>query len=421
MPPSSWSERSKLGRRLLLLTCVALPVAAQAQTVHKPTPAKPPAHPGATRAARKPADPVSTGSPAQTPIGPLDVEARYAVVMDHNTGAILLDKDADVAQTPSSMTKLMTAYLVYERLKAGKLTLNQELPVSERAWRMGGSKMFVALHSTVRVEDLIRGLIVQSGNDAAIVLAEGIAGSEEGFVELMNAKAKAFGLTNTNFRNCTGWPDPDHHMTVRDIAVVAHRLIADFPEYYHFDSEKSFKYNNIEQENRNTLVVKGIADGLKTGHTEDGGYGLVVSAEHGGRRVIVVVNGLPSMRARAEEGERLLAWGFSSFENVNLFTAGDVVEQAPVWLGDAPTVPLVGGRDVVITMPRGWRQKAVVALDYQSPIPAPVVRGTTLGQLTVRGEGVPDVTIPLLAGADVGKLGLPGRAMSVLTHFLSRT
>jgi len=319
------------------------------------------------------------------------------------------------------MTKLMTAYLVYERLKAGKLTLNQELPVSERAWRMGGSKMFVALHSTVRVEDLIRGLIVQSGNDAAIVLAEGIAGSEEGFVELMNAKAKAFGLTNTNFRNCTGWPDPDHHMTVRDIAVVAHRLIADFPEYYHFDSEKSFKYNNIEQENRNTLVVKGIADGLKTGHTEDGGYGLVVSAEHGGRRVIVVVNGLPSMRARAEEGERLLAWGFSSFENVNLFTAGDVVEQAPVWLGDAPTVPLVGGRDVVITMPRGWRQKAVVALDYQSPIPAPVVRGTTLGQLTVRGEGVPDVTIPLLAGADVGKLGLPGRAMSVLTHFLSRT
>jgi len=423
MQPSSLNNPRGLGRRFMLLAGIALPVAAHAQAPggKKPVPAKP-VHPGVAHGgAKKPADPVYTGTPAQTPIGPLDTEAKYAVILDHNTGATLLDKDADVPQTPSSMTKLMTAYLVYDRLKAGRLTLNQELPVSERAWRMGGSKMFVALHSNVRVEDLIRGLIVQSGNDAAIVLAEGIAGSEEGFVDLMNAKAKEFGLTGTNFKNCTGWPDPDHKMTVRDIAVVAHRLIADFPEYYHYDSEKSFKYNNIEQENRNTLVVKGIADGLKTGHTDDGGYGLVASAEHNGRRVIVVLNGLPTMRARGEEGERLLDWGFREFENVNLFTADDVVEQAPVWLGVAPTVPLVGGRDLVITMPRGWRDKAKVALDYDSPVQAPVVRGTKLGVLTVRGDGVPDLTVPLLAGADVAKLGLPGRAMAVVQHYLART
>jgi D-alanyl-D-alanine carboxypeptidase (penicillin-binding protein 5/6) len=425
MPPSSSNNRHLnrrlTGRRLLLLGGATLPFAAQAQTVPPHKPAKPvkPAKPASAGAARKPAEPVFTGSPAQTPIGPLDTEARYAVILDFTSGATLLDKDADVLQTPSSMTKLMTAYLVYERLKAGRLTLTQELPVSERAWRMGGSKMFVALNSNVKVEDLIRGMIVQSGNDACIVLAEGIAGSEQGFVELMNAKAREFGLEKANFRNCTGWPDPDHRMTVRDIAIIARRLITDFPEYYKYDSEKSFKYNGIDQQNRNTLVQKGIADGLKTGHTEDGGYGLVVSAERSGRRVIVVVNGLPSMRARGEEGERLLEWAFREFENVKLFTAGDVIEQAPVWLGIAPTVPLVGGRDVIVTMPRNWRQKAKIVLDYQSPIQSPVVRGTKLGMLTVRGEGVPDVDLPLLAGADVARLSLPGRAMAVVSHYLT--
>ncbi len=413
----SSSNNAALTRRLMLVAGVSLPVTAYAQLIKKPAV---PAHRATTtRLARKPSEPLPAGSPAQTPIGPLDTEAKFAVIIDHNSSATLLDKDADISQTPSSMTKLMTAYLVYEQLKAGKLTLSQELPVSERAWRMGGSKMFVALNSSVRVEDLIRGMIVQSGNDACIVLAEGIAGSEEGFVERMNAKAKLFQLTNTNFRNCTGWPDPDHHMTVRDIATVAQRLIADFPEYYKYDSEKSFKYNGIDQANRNTLVLKGIADGLKTGHTDDGGYGLVASSERGGRRVIVVINGLPSMRARGEEGERLLEWAFREFENVSLFAAGDVIEQAPVWLGSTPTVPLIGGRDLVLTMPRNWRQKARVALDYDSPIPAPIQRGSKLGMLTVRGDGVPDMDVPLLAGADVDRLGLPGRAMAVMSHYLT--
>lgn len=417
MLPSSLN-RLNLARRAMLLAGVALPVSGLAQTAKKkPAPAAPAAHPAAPRPAPRHPDLAPVGSPAQTLIGPLDTAAKYAVIIDHNTGDTLLDKDADVAMTPSSMTKLMTAYLVYERLKAGRLALTQELPVSERAWRMGGSKMFVGLGSSVKVEDLIRGMIVQSGNDACIVLAEGIAGSEEGFVELMNAKAREFGLQKTNFRNTTGWPDPEHRMTVRDIAIVARRLITDFPQYYKYDAEKSFRYNNIEQKNRNPLVQKGLADGLKTGHTDDGGYGLVASASRAGRRVIVVINGLTTMNARAEEGERLLEWSFREFENVTLFTAGDTVEQAPVWLGEAPTVPLVGGRDLVITMPRGWRDRARIAVDYDTPIPAPIQRGTQIGQLTVRGDGVPEKNMQLLAGADVAKLGLFGRARAVMAHY----
>jgi D-alanyl-D-alanine carboxypeptidase (penicillin-binding protein 5/6) len=402
-----------LSRRILLasVALTAAPALA-AQTQKKPATPKP--------GLPTPPDEAATPStPATTPIGPLDTAARWAVIIDYNTGATLLDKDADVPMPPSSMTKLMTAYIVYGMLKSGRLKLNQELPVSERAWRMQGSKMFVMIGTQVPVEDLIRGMIVQSGNDACIVLAEGISGSEEQFVELMNTKAKQLGLTNSFFRNTTGWPDADHHMSARDIATLARRIIQDFPEYYKYDSEKTFKYNNIEQENRNPMVQKGLADGLKTGHTDAGGYGLVVSALRSGRRVIVVLNGLGTMKQRAEESERLLEWAFREFEDVTLFTAGDTVEQAPVWLGAEASVPLVGGRDLAVTMPRNWRNKARVAITYQSPIAAPVIRGTTLGRLTVTGEGVPETSIPLLAGIDVPRLGLPGRAMAVLSHMIT--
>jgi D-alanyl-D-alanine carboxypeptidase (penicillin-binding protein 5/6) len=395
-----------LDRRTLLASGAALlPAAAEAQR-------------RTNRAHGAPAAPAPTGSPATTPLGPLDTSAKWAFIMDFNTGATLLDKESDTPMPPSSMTKLMTIYIVYSMLKSGRLKLDQELPVSERAWRMQGSKMFVPLGGQVRVEDLIRGVIVQSGNDACIVFAEAIAGSEEQFVELMNAKAKELGLTNTSYRNSTGWPDPGQRMSCRDIGMLARRLIQDFPEYYHYDSEKSFKYNNIEQENRNPLVQKGLADGLKTGHTEEGGYGVVASALRGGRRVVVVVNGLTSMHQRREESERLLEWSFREFENVTLFTAGDTVESVRVWLGDKPTVPLVGGRDLVITMPRQWRQSAKISLVYDAPIPAPISRGDQLGKLVVSGTGVPSMEVPLLAGADVGRLGLPGRAMAVVSRYV---
>jgi D-alanyl-D-alanine carboxypeptidase (penicillin-binding protein 5/6) len=360
-----------------------------------------------------------SGPPAQTPLGPMDTVAQWAYIVDFNTGAVLLDKQADVEMPPSSMTKLMTAYIVYSKLKAGSLRLDQTLPVSEHAWRTQGSKMFVELGGQIKVEDLIRGMIIQSGNDACIVLAEGIAGTEEQFVELMNEEAKKLGLTHSYFRNCTGWPDPQHHMSAHDIATLAKAIIKDFPEYYKYDSEKTFTYHGIVQYNRNPLVQRGLADGLKTGHTDAGGYGVVGSAEHNGRRVIMVLNGMPSKHDRVEESIRLMNWAFANFENVTLFAANDVIENAPVYLGTRPNVPLVGGEDLVLTMPRSWRQHAKVVIDYDGPIPAPINRGDVVGKLVVSGEGVPQTEMPLLAGEDVGRLGVGGRAVKVLAHYVT--
>jgi D-alanyl-D-alanine carboxypeptidase (penicillin-binding protein 5/6) len=364
---------------------------------------------------------IPSGSPAETPVGPIDTAAKWAYIQDFDTGATLLEKQADDEMPPSSMTKLMTMYLVYDQLKQGRMKLEDELPVTEKAWRMQGSKMFVALGSTVKVEDLIRGVIVQSGNDAAIVLAEAIGGSEEQFAEKMNVKAKELGLTHSFFKNCTGWPDPEQHMSVRDIATLAGRIIHDFPDYYHYDAEKSFRYNGIEQGNRNPMVQKGTGDGLKTGHTEAGGYGLVVTSKRNGRRVIVVLNGMTSMRERAEEAERLMDWAFLNFEDVTLFSAGDVIEHVPVWLGTERSVPLVAGQDLVVTMPRNWRQKASVKVSFDSPLTAPVAKGDRLGKLILTGQGVPNMDVPLLAGDDVPRLGLPGRAMAVLSKYVTGT
>jgi D-alanyl-D-alanine carboxypeptidase (penicillin-binding protein 5/6) len=399
-------------RRTVMLASTALlaaPAAAQPQPKRAPQPR--PA--GRTRAKE------GTGSPADTPLGPVDTAAKWAYIEDFTTGATLLEKLADDEMPPSSMTKLMTMYLVYERLKEGRLRLDDELPVSEKAWRMGGSKMFVQIGATVKVEDLIRGVIVQSGNDACVVFAEALAGSEEQFADLMNQKGKVLGLTRSTFRNATGWPDPEQRMSARDIATLARRMIRDFPEYYHYESEKSFKYNGIEQGNRNPMVQKGTGDGLKTGHTEAGGYGLVASAIRNGRRLILVVNGMATMRERAEEAERLMDWGFANFENVTLFTAGDVIDRVPVWLGTEPTVPLVSGRDLVVTMPRTWRKNASIKVAYQTPVNAPVSKGDALGKLVMAGQGVPPMDVTLLAGADVPRLGLPGRAMAVMSSWIT--
>ncbi len=385
-----------------------------------PALAQPP-HPAA-RAGKgkgKDATPEPTGSPANTPLGPVDTTARWAFIQDFNTGATLLDKQGDDQMPPSSMTKLMTLYIVYERLASGRMKLDDQLPVSEKAWRMGGSKMFVQIGTTVAVEDLIRGIVVDSGNDACIVLAEAISGSEEQFADLMNDTAKKLGLTNSHFMNATGWPADNHYMSCHDIATLASDIIRQFPQYYHYDSEKTFKYNNIEQGNRNPLVQKGVADGLKTGHTEAGGYGVVASTKRGDRRIVLVLNGMDTMRERAEESERLMDWAFANFEDVTLFTAGDVVDQAPVWLGASPDVPLVSGHDLVVTMPRNWRRNAKVQISYDAPIRAPVAKGATIGKLTVAGDGVPSMDVPLLAGADVPKLSLPGRAMAVVSHYVT--
>ncbi|HYI84188.1 MAG TPA: D-alanyl-D-alanine carboxypeptidase family protein [Acetobacteraceae bacterium] len=359
-------------------------------------------------------------TPASTPLGPLDTGAKQAFVIDYDTDAVLLEKNADELMPPSSMSKLMTMYMVFDMLKQGRLKLDAELPVSERAWRMGGSKMFVQVGTTVPVEALIRGVVVQSGNDACVVFAEAISGSEQQFADAMNEKARAIGLTSSNFRNSTGWPDPEHRTTCRDLARLVKRTIADFPEYYPYYNERSFRWNDITQENRNpTLARVPGADGLKTGHTEEAGYGLTASAKRGERRLIMAFNGLSSMRARAEESERLLEWGFREFENVSLFRAGEVVEEVPVHLGDRRTVPLVGARDVVVTLPRQWRRNLQARLRYDAPVAAPVAKGRELGRLEVSGQGVPPMSLPLLAGADVNRLGLVPRIPAALVTLIS--
>jgi serine-type D-Ala-D-Ala carboxypeptidase (penicillin-binding protein 5/6) len=349
-------------------------------------------------------------APAEPNIGPIDTQAQHALVMEAATGAILLDKNAEERMPPASMSKVMTAYVVFQYLKEGRAKLDDELPVSEKAWRTQGSKMFVPLGGRIKIEDLIRGMVIQSGNDACVVLAEGLAGSEQAFVDQMNETAKKIGLTNSHFADVNGLPNPDHYMSARDLAVLALRTIKDFPEYYKYYSEKEFKFNNINQGNRNPLLYKDLgADGLKTGHTEEAGYSLVASAVRGDRRVILVLGGLPSMKARAQESERLLEWAFREYNNYKLFSAGDKVDEGDVWLGAEPKVPLTVDKDLIVTLPRKSRKEMKVTVTYDRPIPAPVKKGDELGKITVAAPDVSPVERPLYAGADVDRMGMFGR------------
>ncbi len=354
----------------------------------------------------------------------IDTQAREAIVLDPQTDTVLLNKNADQSMPPASMSKMMTVYLLFESLKDGRVSLDDKFRVSENAWRTGGAKsgsstMFLPPNSEVKVEDLIRGIIVQSGGDACIVVAENLAGSEEAFARRMTAKAQELGMKNSNFVNSTGWPDPDHRTTAHDLAILAERTINDFPEYYHYYAEREFTYNDIRQSNRNPLLYGYAgADGLKTGHTEEAGYGLTGSAVQDGRRLIVVVNGLDSNKTRAAEPARLLDWGFREFDNYALFKNGDTVEIAPVWLGTAPTVEMKINRDIHITMTRKARRNMKVTVKYASPIPAPLTAGQQIGTLTVEAPGFETIEAALTAGADVGQLGMFGRLGAALEFLL---
>jgi D-alanyl-D-alanine carboxypeptidase (penicillin-binding protein 5/6) len=357
------------------------------------------------------------------PAAAIDIKARQYILMDFQTGTVLDSKNADVHMTPSSMAKLLTSYLVFDAVKSGKLSLDDQLTVSRHAWKdggaaSGGSTMFLDPGSKVKVEDLIRGMIIQSGNDACIVLAEGISGSEEAFAEQMNAKAKELGMANSHFTNATGLPDPDQYSTAHDLAILAERIIKDHPEYYSLYSETSFTYNNITQGNRNPLLyrVGSGADGLKTGHTEAGGFGLTASAVRNGRRLILVANGMETMKDRDEETEKLLDYGFREFVNRSLFTAGETVTTADVWLGNAPNVPLVIPKELAIAIPRTSLQSMEVKVVYDNPVPAPIAKGATLGKLIVTAHDLQPIEVPLQAAQDVGRLGLVGRLKAAATY-----
>lgn len=354
----------------------------------------------------------------------LQTTAKHAILVDATTGAVLFEKAADEPMPPASMSKIMTSYLVFKRLKDGTIKMEDELPVSENAWRQGGaasggSTMFLKLGDRVSVADLLRGIIIQSGNDACIVIAEGLAGSEAAFAEEMTRVGRQIGLKNSVFRNSSGLPDPGEYMTARDLAILAKRVIEDFPEYYPMFAEKQFVYNKIRQGNRNPLLYKNVgADGLKTGHTLASGYGLTASAVQGDRRLILVVNGLPSMQARADESERLLDYGFREFDNYVLFKPDEPVVTADVWLGEQPTVPLVAPGGALVTLPRKARPEMKVAVSYDGPVPAPIVKGQPIGTLMVTAPGIEAIEIPLVAQTDVERLGLFGRLMAALGHMV---
>ncbi len=349
----------------------------------------------------------------------IETQAKQAYIVDLKTGTVLLDKNSDELMPPSSMSKMMTAHMLFEKLQKGEVKLTDEFPVSEKAWRIQGSKMFVPLGGRVKVEDLIRGIVIQSGNDACIVVAEALAGSEEAFAEQMTKKARELGLTKSVFKNASGWPHPEHLMTARELALLAKHTIEAYPEYYKYYAELNYTYNGIKQGNRNPLLYKPLgADGLKTGHTEIAGYGLTASVKRGERRIIMVLNGLPSMKARAQESENLIDWSFREFENYALFKQGETVQSAGVWLGDAKTVSLQAGENLEVTLPRKARQGMKVTAVFQEPIPAPIQKGQTVGKLTIAAPGVQTRELPLIAGEAVSQLGPAGRIGAAVSYLI---
>lgn len=348
-----------------------------------------------------------------------ETKARHAIILDYESGQTLFERDADQPIPTASMSKLMTIYMLLERIQSGALSLDDTFPVSEKAWKKGGSKMFVEVGKQVRVEDLLRGIIVQSGNDASIVVAEALAGSEEAFAEQMTRRARELGLENTELRNATGWPDPEHRMSVRDLARIAMLTIRNFPDYYPIFAEKSFTYSDITQRNRNPLLYRSIgADGLKTGHTENAGYGLTASARRGDQRLIMVVAGLDSSRQRGDEAERLLRWAFRTFATYRLGSAGETISDAEVWLGQSTRVPLMLGEDLLVSMARADRARMKVEAVYDGPVPAPVTKGQQVGRLVVTADGRQLASAPLLAADDVAALGPLGRIGAALAHVI---
>jgi serine-type D-Ala-D-Ala carboxypeptidase (penicillin-binding protein 5/6) len=330
------------------------------------------------------------------------LSATAYILQDFATGQVLVEAEADKRVEPASITKLMTAYVVFNELKRGSIRLEDEVLISEKAWRTGGSRTFVEVNTRVPVETLLQGMIIQSGNDATIALAEHVAGTEEIFVSLMNQQAQILGLTSSNFVNSTGLPHEQHYMTARDIAALARALIRDFPEYYGWYSATEFTYNNITQSNRNVLLKRDPSvDGGKTGHTEAAGYCLVASAQREGMRLISVVMGTKSSDSRARESLTLLNYGFRFYDTRNLFSAGKALARARVWQGQGKELELGLAEDLPITVQRGRWQELSSTIEVQDPITAPISPGQNLGSVTVTLGDEPLVTRPLVALTEI--------------------
>ena len=352
----------------------------------------------------------------------LDTAAPYAIVVDVETGDVLMEKEAEKPFPPASLSKLMTAAMTFDALASGRLTLEDTFAVSEAAFRKEGSTMYLNLGDSPTVADLLRGVIIQSGNDASITLAEGIAGSERAFAERMTARARELGMSSSTFANATGLPNPDHRMTARDLATLALYIIGTHETYYPLYAETEFTWAGVTQKNRNPLLyVREAGDGMKTGHTEEAGYGIVGSAERDGRRVVAVLSGLPSAQARAREIQRVLSWAFREFRNVKLVSADDIVGEAQVWLGASDTVPLAAAEDVVATLPYIQADDVSFKLRYEGPLEAPLEKGQAAGELVIQVKGMAPKTVPVVVAEPVAEGGFGvrlGAAFSLLMSSL---
>jgi D-alanyl-D-alanine carboxypeptidase (penicillin-binding protein 5/6) len=347
----------------------------------------------------------------------IETKADSAIILDVNSNTILFEKNADIQQGPASMSKLMLIYMVFERLQNRTLTMDQEFLVSKKAWKYGGSKMFVNIGDMVTVENLLKGVVVQSGNDACIVLAEGLSGTEDNMVDEMNEKAHEIGLINSYFQNATGWPHENHYMSLKDIAYLSELIIESFPEYYYLFALNEFTYNNIQQFNRNKLISINGYDGLKTGRTSQSGYGIAASVIRNDRRIVSVVNGLNSDQERINETKKLVNWSFREFTNYNLYEEEDPIHFAKVWLGKESFVPLILNEGLNVTIKKKNLDKFKIKLVYDAPILSPIKKGDKLAELKlIEGDNV--ITKDVYAGKDIDKISRFYRSFSIINYLI---
>lgn len=365
---------------------------------------------------------VSTSVHAKVLIpAPPQLAAKAWILLDANTGKVLVEHNADQQLPPASLTKMMTSYIVASELHSGKVSGDDQVPISVKAWKMGGSKMFIREGTSVPLMDLLRGVIIQSGNDASVALAEYLAGSEGAFADVMNQQASLLGMTNTTYHNATGWPADGHLTTARDLSLLARALIQDYPEHYGIYSERYFEYNGINQPNRNRLLWRDSSvDGLKTGHTEEAGYCLVASAVRKGMRLVSVVMGTRSESARAQESQKLLAYGFRYYETGKVYSAGDVIqENTRVWYGEEDSVNLIVPEDVYVTIPRGAKDDLDAKILVDETIKAPLTDKQELGRLSVSYEGDSILDLPLVTDRAIEEAGIFSRLWDFIALFFT--
>jgi D-alanyl-D-alanine carboxypeptidase (penicillin-binding protein 5/6) len=356
---------------------------------------------------------LAAASFAQSPsplVPPPAIAARSFLLLDDHSRQTLAGQNANERVEPASLTKLMTAYLTFAALKQKRIEPAQAVPVSERAWKAEGSRMFIEPRKTVTVEELMRGMIVQSGNDACLALAELIGGSEEAFAKMMNEQAQRLGMKNTNFMNSTGLPNPQHYSTAQDLALLASAIIRDFPEYHPLYAMKEYRYNNVTQANRNRLLwTDPTVDGMKTGYTENAGYCLIASARRGERRLLSVVLGTASEAARAAESQKLLNYGFQNYDSVKLYEKNQAVTSLPVWKGMINSVKAGFLNDLYVSLPKGQADKVKATLESRQPLLAPVAAGQPIGVIKLTLDGKPYADLPVVALENVALAGVFGR------------